>query len=198
MTARIINADDYRRMRWKNGGGETIEIARYPGNSDLNAFGWRISMATVASDGPFSGFPDVERTLCVLSGAGISLAVGNNIPVQLDAESAPFSFPADVAATAQLTDGPITDFNVMTRRGDWRHKVRRLRAPAGDVIAIASAATHTIVFCRNGSLEASDGTARLSLTTGATLSITRGGEHWSLRSVKPAVGFIVEIEPAHA
>ncbi len=44
-------------MPWKNGGGETAEIAVFPPSADLSEFGWRISMATVSSDGPFSAFP---------------------------------------------------------------------------------------------------------------------------------------------
>jgi environmental stress-induced protein Ves len=52
---RILRAENYRRMQWKNGGGETAEIAVSPDSAGLDDFDWRISMATgQASGGPFS------------------------------------------------------------------------------------------------------------------------------------------------
>ena len=55
-------------MPWKNGGGETIEIMKWPQDGDLSHFDWRISMAQVALDGPFSVFPKIDRHLAVLAG----------------------------------------------------------------------------------------------------------------------------------
>jgi environmental stress-induced protein Ves len=198
MTGRIITADDYLHMPWKNGGGETVEIAIFPPNADLDSFGWRVSMATIGSDGPFSAFPGIERTLSILSGAGISLAVGNDDPMRLDAGSAPFSFPADTPATARLVDGPVTDFNVMTRRRDWRHTVRRVRIKAGTILPISSSATHTIIFCQSGVFEAHGGTGVASLVTNATLWVEHGGEPWMLRSTEVGTVFVVEIEAVTA
>ncbi len=120
-----IRAPDYRRMPWKNGGGETVEIAVYPPEADLSAFGWRVSMATVASDGPFSVFPGIDRTLSILQGAGMELDIAGRTPVVLTHASKPLAFPADAATTARLVSGTITDLNVMTRRGAWTHQVER-------------------------------------------------------------------------
>ena len=47
---RILRAEDYRKMRWKNGGGETAEIAVFPQNAGLDDFGWRVSVATVEAE----------------------------------------------------------------------------------------------------------------------------------------------------
>jgi Uncharacterized protein conserved in bacteria len=112
-------------MPWKNGGGETVEIAVDPPDAGLDEFGWRVSMATVASDGPFSAFPGVDRTLSVLTGAGIRLDIEGHERILLDAQSDPLSFPADVATSASLIDGAVTDLNVMTRRGVFLHTVER-------------------------------------------------------------------------
>ncbi len=62
-------------MPWKNGGGETVEIAVFPEGAGFKDFGWRISLASVASDGPFSAFPGIDRTLTVIDGVGIDLVV---------------------------------------------------------------------------------------------------------------------------
>jgi environmental stress-induced protein Ves len=63
---------DYARMPWKNGGGQTTEIAVSAGAS-LADFDWRVSIAEINADGPFSAFAGVDRTLVLLSGAGVRL-----------------------------------------------------------------------------------------------------------------------------
>ena len=60
-------------MPWKNGGGTTAEIAAFPDGAGFNAFDWRISLAEVASDGPFSAFPGIDRTLMLVEGARLAL-----------------------------------------------------------------------------------------------------------------------------
>jgi len=121
--ATVLRSANYRRMPWKNGGGETVEIAVSPEGSTLSDFDWRISMATVAMDGPFSIFAGIDRTLSILDGSGMSLTKDGDGPVLLTKGSAPLAFPADVAVAAALADGPITDLNVMTRRAGLRHCV---------------------------------------------------------------------------
>ena len=72
---RIIRAADCRRMPWKNGRGETVEIAISPDGAGIDDFDWRLSMARVETDGPFSLFAGIDRTLAVLEGEGIFLNV---------------------------------------------------------------------------------------------------------------------------
>jgi environmental stress-induced protein Ves len=123
---RIIRAADCLVMPWKNGGGTTTEIAVAPEGASLNDFDWRISMAHVGQDGPFSSFPGIDRTLSVLTGSGITLAFGDGERIRLDRGSAPYPFAADRTVDGLLVDGPIDDLNVMSRRGRWRHRVERL------------------------------------------------------------------------
>lgn len=138
---RLLKAFDYCRMPWKNGGGETAEIAVHPAGASMDDFGWRISMATVASEGPFSLFPGIDRTLTVLEGAGMRLDVQGLPTALLDPASEPFSFAADAAASACLVQGPIVDLNVMTRRGHFAHRVRRTSSPSP-----MAGAAFTLVF----------------------------------------------------
>ena len=56
-------------------------------------------------------------------------------PVRLDRTTPPFAFPADAAVSASLIDGPITDLNVMTRRGRFRDRTRRIADDAALEIA---------------------------------------------------------------
>jgi uncharacterized protein len=123
---RILRSADHKRMLWKNGKGETVEIAVSPPGASVDNFDWRISMATVAEDGPFSIFDSVDRTLSVLSGEGITLSVAGHAPTTLRRETPPYGFPADRETSATLVSGPITDLNVMTRRGAFTHAVERM------------------------------------------------------------------------
>ena len=134
----ILRSSSHRIMPWKNGGGSTTEVAVAPAGAGLDDFDWRISMAVVATDGPFSAFHGVDRTLAVLDGAGLVLHGLGERPQGLVRETAPLAFPADAAVSATLTDGPITDLNVMTRRGRFRNRVRRLDHAAEFTLADAA------------------------------------------------------------
>ncbi|RQP06510.1 MAG: HutD family protein [Paracoccus sp. BP8] len=125
MSHRILKAADHRRMPWKNGRGETVEIAVYPEGAGLADFGWRVSMAGVTEDGDFSLFPQIDRTLAVLAGEGIELQVQGQPTQRLTPEAEPLAFPADMPTSARLLAGPITDLNVMTRRGAFTHRLAR-------------------------------------------------------------------------
>jgi environmental stress-induced protein Ves len=126
----IIRAAERRVMPWKNGGGTTTEIAVFPEGASLSEFDWRVSTAHVGQNGPFSSFPGTDRTLAVLAGGGIRLAFADGETVTLDRNAEPFAFDADRAVTGLLVAGPIDDLNIMSRRGRWRHEVRRLAAGA--------------------------------------------------------------------
>jgi environmental stress-induced protein Ves len=123
MQARVIRSDDLVRVPWKNGGGTTAEVAAFPEGSTFETFGWRISMADVASDGPFSAFPGIDRTLIVVEGDGIELDV-EGVAYRLDKASPKLSFSGDDITSGQLLAGPIRDLNVMTRRSQFRHRTR--------------------------------------------------------------------------
>jgi environmental stress-induced protein Ves len=123
MTARVFRNEDLVRIPWKNGVGTTAEVAAFPEDSGFETFGWRISMADVASDGPFSHFPGIDRTLIVVEGDGIELDV-EGIAYPLDRISSKLSFSGDDVTIGRLLSGPIRDLNVMTRRGRFRHRTR--------------------------------------------------------------------------
>ncbi|AWB49942.1 hypothetical protein HYN69_16815 [Gemmobacter aquarius] len=108
---RILGCSDYREMPWANGKGVTVELAKAMRHGRLL---WRLSMAVVAEDGPFSIFPDIERNLTVLDGAGFRL-LGEAI--DLDCQPLrPVAFAGDIPVSAVIYGGVSTDFNVMTDR----------------------------------------------------------------------------------
>lgn len=126
---RILRAADRVATPWKNGGGVTREVAAWPPGANLNAFDWRVSLADIAADGPFSTFPGVDRVLTVIAGDGLALEIeGRTIRLE---PGAPFAFPGEAAVAARLGAGPIRDLNVMVRRGAWTARVEPWRGDPG-------------------------------------------------------------------
>lgn len=100
----------YQTMPWKNGGGSTSEIFRYPENQAT--WQWRISVAEVASDGAFSLFPGCQRSLTLLSGAGMHLHFAERT-VSLLPPYAQLYFSGEDSVSAELIEGATTDFNAI-------------------------------------------------------------------------------------
>jgi environmental stress-induced protein Ves len=137
---RVLRAADRIATPWKNGGGVTREVIAYPPGADLDAFEWRISLAEIEADGPFSTFPGVDRVLTVIHGAGLMMTVDDRM-LALDDASPPLAFAGEAAVTARLTDGPISDLNVMVRRHKWRARSRRLTVTGAGQVAARARAT---------------------------------------------------------
>lgn len=128
---------------WKNGGGVTREIVCQPPGAGLDAFDWRVSIATIASDGPFSAFPGVDRVITLLEGGGVHLSgEADAIDHRLDTPLQPYAFAGEAHIHARLLAGDCDDFNVMTRRATCRASVTvlreatTLRAPQGLLLAL--------------------------------------------------------------
>lgn len=109
----LLPAQNHRRERWKNGGGWTREIARSPGEGEWH---WRLSIAEIGVDGPFSRFDGCDRELVLLAGQGMDLHFDNGESVRLDAPRARVRFSGEREVSAHLLHGPTTDFNLMWRR----------------------------------------------------------------------------------
>ncbi len=107
----LICAADYRKMRWANGRGTTHEILRSP---DTDCWQWRLSLATIVDNAPFSTLPGIDRVLVVAKGAGMVLTVdGEDIEVLAHGV---VRFDGESAVTCRLIDGPVRDLNLMSRR----------------------------------------------------------------------------------
>lgn len=144
---RKLDAAEFSVMPWKNGGGTTTQLALHPPGAGMDSFSWRVSMARVASDGPFSAFPGVDRSLAIVDGAGLRISAQDMQGMALQPASRIFRFPGETPIFAMLPDGPVTDFNVMTRRGAWSHALDRIRL-AGDLCL--DGADDALVYCLHG------------------------------------------------
>lgn len=137
---------------WKNGGGTTQEIASWPQGAALDSFGWRVSIATIASAGPFSVFAGIERSIMLLEGDGVRLFTHDGrVSHWLDVPHRPFAFSGDEAIDCTLLGGASNDFNVMTRRGQWRADVQVL-----DRASAIEAAPHGVLLALRGGWRLND------------------------------------------
>ena len=112
----IIDAEHMPPQPWRNGGGQTRELLAWPAGSDWQV---RVSRADIAADGPFSAFPDVQRWLVVLEGAGVALHFVDGQKL-LHRGDPPFEFDGANAPLCTLLDGPTQDLNLMVRKGQGR------------------------------------------------------------------------------
>lgn len=105
---------------WRNGGGLTRQVAagRFgrAQNDALDAWDWRISVADITADGPFSVFPGIDRTAALVAGDSLRLLADAGA-LHFAQPGAVQAFAGETALTAQLRGGPARLFNVMTRRG---------------------------------------------------------------------------------
>ena len=188
----MLRSTDYRRMPWKNGGGETAEIAIGPPGATLDGFDWRLSQARVASSGPFSRFPGVDRTLAVLSGRGIRLSLAGRGITVLGPEAPPFSFSADFPAEAELIDGAIDDLNVMTRRASHHHRLSRVSATAP--LALERQGEVMLVVVRGAAAMVKTNADEHALAAGDTVMLDRSDERRiEIAPSSAAVLYVVDI-----
>lgn len=130
---------------WKNGGGHTRELACWPPGSGVGDFDWRISVATIASSGPFSTFPGVDRQTMLLGGDGVRLRSSDGgLDQTLDQRGQSLRFAGEAPLDCTLLAGPSTDLNLMLRRERWQGAMALVceartpgRSPAGLCMVLA-------------------------------------------------------------
>lgn len=105
----IVRFADLVATPWKNGGGVTREILRHEKDG---AIVWRLSIADVSSEGPFSVFGGLQRTLTVIEGEGMRLVRPDGSVLLADPFS-PVAFSGEEPITGELPSGPCRDFNVI-------------------------------------------------------------------------------------
>lgn len=109
---RVISPAEWRSQPWKNGGGVTYEIARWPEVEDYDV---RVSIAEITQRGPFSRFPGYDRYSIFLGPSPLELIHGR----QIDTITTPGAFthflgdPEIFAVPA----GPTRLLNIIAKRG---------------------------------------------------------------------------------
>jgi len=150
-----------RVMPWQNGGGITRQVAIDPPDGSLaTGFRWRVSVAQVGQGGPFSRLPGVDRSLWLVRGNGMRLALPDR-EVALGRPFTRFDFAGETPIEAALLDGPCEDCNVMTRRGEVEVDARVEQLAAGASLAVASA-PQRLVLVLEGAIDSTGPACALS------------------------------------
>ncbi|PRC90896.1 HutD/Ves family protein [Solimicrobium silvestre] len=187
-----LSPADYRSMPWKNGAGTTIEIAVFPEHAKLEDFIWRVSRAQVVSDGGFSHFAGIDRSLALLQGSGMRLSV-NEFSLKVDAENNIAIFAGDAATHAELINGAISDFNLMSRRSICSHKLNHWVGAATRQLPVGA----VLLYCAQGSgqLRGKNTTYDLDLHEDETLqfSSTEEVNEYTLHSTAGSSFYCVQI-----
>ncbi len=108
---RLVRSTEVAAQPWRNGGGITRELLAWPAGPDWR---WRLSLADIASDGPFSSFAQVQRWFVVLEGDGVELTIDGQ-PIRQTLSDPPLHFSGDAQTDCRLLAGPTRDLNLMLR-----------------------------------------------------------------------------------
>lgn len=141
---------------WKNGGGVTRTLAVDEAAS--GAARWRISVADITRDGPYSRFAGDDRVSVVLSGGDVTLhdeatrLRDEATPLRVERASLrdataqvllpqgrPAAFAGDVAWHCTLPDRPVQVLNLFVRRGAAQARVRCVSLAPDAAPAVLSA-----------------------------------------------------------
>ncbi|MEP7096038.1 MAG: HutD family protein [Dokdonella sp.] len=171
---RLIGARDCQRTRWKNDGGWTTELAR-SAVAASGDFRWRVSIADIEADGPFSSFPGVTRDLLLLAGSGIELGIDDAAPLSLRSRFERVRFEGESHVVCRLLAGATRDFNVMARRETVRAEVFA-RPLVGAMVMLPEAGVEWLVHVLGGHASARSAGTALVLGTGASLHIDFRGD----------------------
>jgi len=108
----MVDANRIHAQPWRNGGGQTRELLVWPTARDWL---FRISLARVAQDGPFSSFPGVERWIALVEGDGMTLHFASGSE-RLCVGQEPLCFDGALAPACSLERGATVDLNLMVDR----------------------------------------------------------------------------------
>lgn len=154
---RVWRAADHRETPWRNGGGTTWEVMTRPPSAGLDDFDWRISVAEVATGGPFSTFAGVDRAIVLVDGPRMRLTV-DGVDHELQ-RYRPFVFDGAATTDCEVPAGPTRDLNVMVRRGRCRATTevvhlagtRPVALTGGDPVVLVTLAGALMVETPDGS-----------------------------------------------
>lgn len=190
--ATVIRHKSYRAMRWRNGRGWTLEIAREPESGA--EFAWRLSLATVAEDCDFSIYPGYRRALVLVAGNNLRLRFRGHGSGSLGPSRRGTRFEGDWKTHCRVSEGGCTDLSLIVRSDSAARSACILRVP--QVLPVKSTRRIALsrdlygaLFVLDGSVAATESSAArprtlhtqdtliLSPRSGRILTLRRLGRH---------------------
>jgi len=108
---KVIRFEDVAGRPWRNGGGITRELLTGP---SAGAWAWRVSVADIERDAPFSLWAGVQRWFVPIEGGSVELRV-DGLPHSVELGGEPLAFEGNALTTCRLIAGPTRDLNLMLR-----------------------------------------------------------------------------------
>jgi environmental stress-induced protein Ves len=182
---RRLTSTDYRRMPWRNGGGTTTEITLglLPDHLGRERFLYRVSIADVASDGPFSRFEGYDRHIMLVSGAGMTIDCGPNGRLDLGTLFEPRTFSGDWDVTGKLLAGPVRDFNLIVDRASAASSLEVHMLTEQHAISVAAGDTCIIHLIEGDLTEAEAGDTLVAVSSCEL--VPRTSARVAIASVRP-------------
>lgn len=185
--SRVVPAYEYRRTRWQNGAGWTREIYAEPAcaaglepasgaAAALDSgvpWDWRVSIAEITADAPFSRFAGVDRELVILSGEGLRLRFGDGEVRELHMPFQQHRFAGEREIAGELVNGPTTDFNLMWSRERFSADLWR-RPLVGAMVVFAEPRSSWLVHLLAGAARFADDSGLPALAAGDTAILQAG------------------------
>ncbi|MFJ4293961.1 HutD family protein [Cupriavidus sp. NPDC089707] len=125
---------------WQNGGGVTRLLAERDGE-------WRISLANVDANGPYSRFEGMTRLSLIVEGKGVVLRAAERVvPLQY---LVPTIYDGSIDWTASLIDAPVVALNIMARTDKYLPSAHLVDSefilPAGSAAVILAGHSRCVV-----------------------------------------------------
>lgn len=192
--SRVIPANEYRRVRWRNQLGWTREIVAQPDRDDWD---WRLSIAEIERDAAFSSYPGIDRELVLLAGNGLRLHFDDGAMHELHPPHGKLRFAGEREVSGELLDGRTHDFNLMWRRDRVQAELWH-RPLVGPMVIFADPGTTWAVHLIAGQARFADDSGLPPLAAGDTAILEATSQR--LRHVLDGGGeaLLVRIEPATA
>ena len=167
----IQRSAEHHVVPWANGLGVTADVFLWPAGAD--DWTWRLSIADVSDDLPFSFMPGIDRHIVMAQGEGMAVTIDGAPEHRMDRSTPPLFFAGESATSCRLLDGPIAGLNLMLRRGRATGGLRVISVPPAMAIKPSPGDVAIVVL---------DG----SVTVGATMLTTFDAVLLQQESPEPA------------
>lgn len=107
-----LDPSQYRRTKWRNGGGTTVDIALA---ADSGGEIWRLGRTPIVANGPFSDYAGFDRVQVLVAGSGLVLETPDG-EIDVRQPFRPVRFAGEVPVMSRLEAGPVEVVNLIGAR----------------------------------------------------------------------------------
>lgn len=187
----VLKANGSKPITHRYGTEATVDIAVYPPDASHDDFHWRVGLATVENDGLFPRYYGVDRSLALLEGGALAMALNGAHKHHIE-PGAKLAFDGEASTFGCPLRGPVIDLSVMSRRQHCQHRMNWLEWE-GEVTVRHEQGTVGLLFLVSGEVEAE---GRPMQPRDALLLDTSASSYVTIYSTGKACGWWVEFLPA--